>query len=466
MSTEFDVIIIGGGPSGAICGTMLARSGHRVLLLEQEKFPRFHIGESLTTYATDAFKTLGVYEELDEINYVKKRGLEFVLPDKSKKIFFAERWRHDPNTVPWIFQMPRAKLDNILLRNAERNGVTVREQHRVKEVLFAEDRAVGVSYQALNPRPSNGEWQQAYARWIIDCSGQNGVLNRQLKNNVFDDILLDDKIAIYSHWRGDINIVNDEDELNFKLCVHPNLRDWCWYIPLAKDLVSLGVVIDKYSVKNRQQNLESLFYEYAGEIPFIGDFLKNPTLARVEKFRGIKDFSYRSRQYHGKGWALAGDSAGFLDPIFSTGLQISFSSSFKLVEILDGILKEKVDYEALEAYETAVDRVYRLNSVLVYRFYACGIDFEKMESAKYTLMNTRWASLSHFLRFLRIGIKVIVHPKTQRRSWAREVLFGDVKPGNLIADLFLVLADNYETLNKEQLEKTTARTHFVDERPS
>ena len=463
MNTEFDVIIIGGGPSGAICGTMLARSGHLVLLLEQEKFPRFHIGESLTTYATDAFKTLGVYEELDEINYVKKRGLEFVLPDKSKKIFFAERWRHDPNTIPWIFQMPRAKLDNVLLRNAERNGVTVREQHRVKEVLFVEDKAVGVSYRDLNPVTGNGELQHAYAPWTIDCSGQSGVLNKQLQNNVFDDILLDDKIAIYSHWQGNINIVNDENELNFKLCVHPNLRDWCWYIPLDKNLVSLGVVIDRYSVKNRQQDLESLFYEYAREIPFISSFLNNSTLERVEKFRGIKDFSYRSRQYYGKGWALAGDSAGFLDPIFSTGLQISFSTSFKLVELLDEMLKrKKMDYEALEAYETAVDRVYRLNSVLVYRFYACGIDFEKMESAKYTLINTKWASLGHLWRFLRIGIKVIAHPKTQRRSWAREVLFGDVKAGNLVAELFLVLADNYEALNKEALDKAATRTNFLD----
>src|SRR5437899_3150376 len=136
MSPDYDVIVIGGGPSGSTCSTLLAQRGRKVLLLEREKFPRFHIGESLTLFAPEAFRKLGVYEELAAVNYVRKRGLEFVLPDKSRKVYFADPSEHEPGLPTWTFQMARAKLDEALLRNAERTGVAVRERHSVAQVLF------------------------------------------------------------------------------------------------------------------------------------------------------------------------------------------------------------------------------------------------------------------------------------------------------------------------------------------
>src|SRR5438309_4064906 len=154
IQEKFDVIVIGGGPSGSTSSALLSRKGHNVLLLERERFPRFHIGESLTLFAPQAFRELGVYEELAAINCVKKRGLEFVLPDKSKKLFFADRSGRQLGQQTWTFQMARSKLDQVLLRNAERAGVKVREQHQVIEVLFVGDRATGVSYKDLRQGPT------------------------------------------------------------------------------------------------------------------------------------------------------------------------------------------------------------------------------------------------------------------------------------------------------------------------
>jgi len=462
VTPEYDVIIIGGGPSGSTCATLLAQRGRKVVIIEREKFPRFHIGESLTLFAPRAFRKLGVYEELAAANYVRKRGLEFILPDKSKKIYFAERWKHEPHLPTWTFQMARSKLDQILLRNAERHGAIVCEQHAVHEVLFDGDRAVGVTYRPLGEGPSV-EPRSVYARWIIDCSGQSGVINRQLKNNCVNDLLLDDKISIFSHWTGDFDIVNSEDELNFKLCVHENRKDWFWWFPIDRNLVSMGVVIDRHSVKNREGDLEQLFFRYAADTPFIRDFVTKRNLIRTEKFRSVKDFSYRSKRYYGNGWVLTGDSAGFLDPIFSTGLQIAFNTAFRVVEILDKVLDSQVNASAEWAeYSATVDRLYRLNSTLVYRFYEAGIDFEKVGSAWYLLTRTKWATPAFLIRFLWHGAKVIMHPPSVIRSWARDVLFGNIQPGNRIADVFLVLAENYDALRQLRLADQKVREHFVE----
>lgn len=459
MKDRYDVIVIGGGPGGSTCATMLTRAGYDVLLLERDTFPRFHIGESLTAFAADAFKTLGVYEELKSINYVRKKGIEFVLPDKRKKVYFPEQLRNEPNEIPWSFQMPRSTLDTVLLRNAERNGVTVREQHPVTQVLFEGSKAVGVEYRD-HSEESTRDAKKAFARWIVDASGQNGAINRQLKNNCINDPLLDDKIAVFSHWAGDINIVNSDEHMNFKLCVHPNRTDWAWFLPVGKDLVSIGIVIDRRSVKERGKSLQELFEEHAAQIPDIAEFMQNPTLEQVEKMRGVKDFSYRARQYYGDGWALTGDSAGFIDPIFSTGLQITFNSAFKLADALDKVMQhpEKGDL-LLTDYAEDLNRFFRINAMLVYRFYECGIDPDKAASP---MTRIEWAGAKHMWRCGVAVSKLIPHRRNKLEVWAREVLFGNIQPGNKIADLFLVMAENYEELLAKKKKQGSPRLQFND----
>lgn len=467
MDERFDVVIIGGGPAGATCGTRLVQRGRKVLILERHKFPRFHIGESITAFGFTVFKDLGVYDELKALNYVKKKGLEFVMHEKTRKIYFLADQANEPGEKPWAFQMARGKLDKTLLDNARRHGVDVREEHLVKRVLFEGDRAVGVEYKDLTSDDPDRA-HRVYGRWIIDASGQGAVLNHQFKDNWYPDPLLEQKMAVFCHWQGDIEVENTDHELNFKLCVHQNRRDWAWYIPIDRDILSLGVVLSQQTVREetRTKSLEQIFYDYARDIPYISDILKNKSLKTIEKFRCVKDYSYRSKRYFGNGWTIVGDSAGFIDPVFSTGLQVAFNSAYALIDPLDAILSqpdEKLDLSPLKGYDRALDRYYRVNSMLVYIFYLCRLDHEYFRSASYLWKNLQWAGLSDRLAFIWHGLRYLMADKDTRLRWGIQVLFGNPAETNVVADLYMALSHNYDKVFSQKIRSARqGSTTFIE----
>ncbi|HZF12134.1 MAG TPA: NAD(P)/FAD-dependent oxidoreductase [Thermoanaerobaculia bacterium] len=458
----YDVVIIGGGPAGATCGIQLARRGRKVLILERSKFPRFHIGESITAFGFTAFKELGVFDELDAMNEVKKRGLEFVLPDTTFKIFFIPERPEEP--TPWAFQMARGKLDKVLLDAARRQGVEVREEHLVKRVLFEGDRAVGVEYRD-GSNGSSDELRQVRAKWILDASGQGAVLNHQFKNNWYSDPLLENKMAIFSHWRGDITVPSTEDEINFKLCVHENRRDWAWYIPIAKDTLSLGVVLSQQTVKKESQtkSLEEIFDTYARDIPVISDLVQNPVLKPVEKFRVVKDYSYRSKRYYGNGWTIVGDSAGFIDPIFSTGLQVAFNSAFALIDPLNELLdQEEPKTKLLAGYQRKLDRYYRVNSMLVYLFYLSQLDYRNVYSPGYLWKHVEWAGWTDRLVCAWHGLRFLTTRRPVRRRWSNQLLFGNPTRGNVLGDLAMALSRNYDKVFSKRTPRAAREEPLVE----
>jgi clorobiocin biosynthesis protein Clo-hal len=447
MKEKYDVIIIGGGPAGSTVGTLLSQKGYDVLLLERHKFPRFHIGESITAFGFHAFKALGVYDELKAMNYVQKKGLEFVMREGNKKVYFPSDLINEPGEKPWAFQMQRAKLDEVLLNNAKRKGVTVLEERLVKQVLFDGDRAVGVEFRDLTPGSSD-DVQRVSARWIVDASGQGSILNRQLEDNWADDPLLEKKFAVYSHFKG-VNIVNSDDELNFKLCVHDNRRDWAWWLPIEKDVVSLGVVLSQETVKNesKTKDLEAIFYKYAADIPHVDKLLQDPNVRRIEKFRCGRDYSYRAKRFYGPGWALVGDSGGFIDPIFSTGMQIAFNSAFTLAEHLDTALKsEPADARPLAAYQKKYDQFYRFNSMLVYLFYLAKLDYRNLNDGRFLWKNLEWNGVWDRLKFLYYGQVILRSNPKKVAKWGEQVLFGNPGDDNLLAKFLLMLSNNYEKI--------------------
>ncbi len=452
MDEHHDVIVIGGGPAGSTCATLLARQGRKVLLLERHRFPRFHIGESITAFGFEAFKALGVYDELKKVNYVKKKGLEFVLRDDSFRAFFFTETPNEPDELPWAFQMRRADLDKILLDNTRRSGADVREEHMVKQVLFDGDRAIGVEYKDLTPGSSD-ETHRAYGRWIIDATGLAGLLNRQLKDNWYNDPLLEKKIAVYSHWTGDFEITNTDQDLNFKLCVHDNRRDWAWFLPVDRHVVSLGVVLSQETLKQEVQtrSLEEIFHDYAKGIPYIDEFLAKHQLTTTERFRCTKDYSFRCKRFYGKGWALVGDSGGFIDPIFSTGMQIAFNSSFALVECLEKVLDlPEPDYSLLDAYGKRFDNFYRFNSMLVYMYYLVRLNPRLLLNPYYLWGHLAWGGLKYRMLFLWYFLRVnLVRPK-KVSIWAEQVLFGNPGPENILARLFLMLSYNYDAVHRQR----------------
>lgn len=461
MESTHDVIVIGGGPAGSTLSTLLAREGHDVLLLEKEKFPRFHIGESITAFGFQVFKKLGVYEKLKQINYVKKKGLEFVMRDKNLEMFFYTEEPNEPDELPWAFQMARADLDQVMLDNARENGVDVREEHLVKRVLFDGDRAYGVEYKDHSQGASD-ELHRAEARWIVDASGQAAIINRQLRDNWSDDPLLEKKYAVYSHWKGDFEITNTDRDLNFKLCVHDNQRDWAWFLPIDRDVVSLGVVLSQETLREQSKDLsmEEIFDRFAEKTPYIDTFMKEHRLERVEKFRCARDYSYRSRRFYGDGWALTGDSGGFIDPVFSTGLLIACNSAVDLAESLNEVLARPADaprdLAPLEAYQKHVERHFRINSMLVYLFYLCELDHQKLGNLGYLWKNIEWAGWWYKLRFLRHIPRIVTKPQPTLRKWGEQLLFGNPDPDNVFADIFMVLAENYDTLHEKRARRRPA----------
>jgi flavin-dependent dehydrogenase len=464
VEKRFDVVIIGGGPSGTTCGVRLARRGRKVLILERSKFPRFHIGESITAFGFTVFDDLGVFSEVQEINQVKKKGLEFVMHDKTHRIYFGGP---DPKTGerPFTFQMARHKLDQVLLENARKQGVTVCEEHLVKRVLFEGGRAVGVEYKDLASSDPDTV-HRIYAKWIIDASGQGAVLNRQLKDNWYPDPLLDRKMAIFCHWKGDIEVTNTDEDINFKLCVHKNRRDWAWYIPIAKDTLSLGIVLSQETLKQEMQTkgLAEIFYSYAKDIPYISELLENPTLKEIEKFRCVKDYSYRSKRYCGNGWAICGDSAGFIDPVFSTGLQVAFNSAYALTDSLDPLLdQENPDLSRLEGYNRALDRYYRVSSMLVYLYYLAELDERQYRSGMYLWKHIQWASVWDRLAFVWHGLRYLRADRKTRSRWGAQVLFGNPENGNVVADLYMAISRNYDKLVQDKVRDVSQGSPLFEE---
>ena len=461
MTDIFDVIIIGGGPAGSTVGAKLAQRGRRVLLLEREKFPRFHIGESITAFGFTVFKELGVFDELDAVNEVRKTGLEFVLHDRNLPVYFLRKDPRQPR--PWAFQMPRAKLDKVLLDAARRHGVDVREEHLVKSVLFRGERAIGVEYKDYSHGPSE-ETRRAYASWIVDASGQGAMINRQLRNNWYDDPLLQHKMAVFSHWRGDIEVDNSDEQLNFKLCVHRNRRDWAWYIPVGRDTLSLGVVLSQKTVREdlRTKTPEQIFHDCARDIAFIGDILKNPTLHTVERFRVVRDYSYRSRRYYGDHWVIVGDSAGFIDPIFSTGLQVAFNSAYALIDPLGTLLDdESADNRLLETYHRNLDRSYRINSMLVYLFYLCQLDWRNYNT-RYLWKNIQWAGWGDRLLCAQRMARFLAARREQRIEWTSQILFGNPGQENPLGKLAMALSHNYDKVFTERTPRSPRQAQPVE----
>jgi flavin-dependent dehydrogenase len=306
----YDVAIIGGGPAGSVAGATLARDGRRVVILEKEKFPRFRVGESLLPASSDTFERIGVKEKLDRAGFLIKHGGEISSACGTASGVYLFRNSLNPRWKT-SYQVDRSKFDQVLLDHAQECGCEVRYEVSVDGCVFEPEEVVLTCNQDHN--------ETLRANYLIDCSGRNAVLANHLQLKEPYPHLR--KFSVFAYFQGPPLPTDPNASLTRMI-----RADDCWYwvIPMAGGKWSVGVVMDHERFRSLHLSPEQAFEECVRKQPQVYD-----RIAEAKRFtpvRATADFSYRTRKMFGDRWLVAGDAAGFIDPVFSSGVHIAVYS--------------------------------------------------------------------------------------------------------------------------------------------
>jgi flavin-dependent dehydrogenase len=352
---SYDVIVIGGGPAGSTTSTLIAQRGYKVGLFEREKFPRFHIGESLIPETYWVLKRLNMLPKMHRSHFVKKHSVQFVnASGKLSAPFYF--WDNKPHECSQTWQVVRSEFDQMMLDNAREHGVDAHEGVHVLEVLFDGERATGVRI-----KEADGTRRDVHASVVVDASGQAALLQNRFKLRLWDPVL--NKGAIWTYWEGAYRD-SGRDEGATMVLQTADKHGWFWYIPLHDNIVSVGVVAPfDYLFKNRPGTHEETYQQEVEACAAVKQRVAHAK--RVTGYFVTRDYSYRSKEVAGDGWVLVGDAFGFLDPLYSSGVLLALKSGELAADaICDGLDKGDTSAAQLgqwgEAFNLGVDRMRRL----------------------------------------------------------------------------------------------------------
>jgi len=371
---ECDVLVVGGGPAGSTIAALLAQQGRHVVVLEKDRFPRFHIGESLLPLNLPIFERLGVADEVERIG-VYKPGAEVISDEHAQATTF--RFAHNPYlSVSHSYHVRRADFDKLLLDNSRRLGATVLEGIRVTEVDLGADGCSRVT--AVGPDGAPAAW---FPRFLVDASGRDTLLLRRLGLKRADK--RNNTAAVFGHFR---NVPRRDGNAEGMITMHLFRHGWFWMIPLPDDVMSVGVVGTRSFFRTRREDLDGFFARAVAASPSVAERMINAE--PIGPLVATGNYSYASRRYGGNGYILIGDAAAFIDPLFSSGVMMAMSSAAFGAEVVDAWLdNKKSSRQLMRDYERRVQRGLASLSWLIYRINTPVL--RDIFMASFDLFNTR-----------------------------------------------------------------------------
>ncbi|HXS73812.1 MAG TPA: NAD(P)/FAD-dependent oxidoreductase [Rhodanobacteraceae bacterium] len=355
-STDFDcdVLVIGGGPGGSTISALLAQRGWRVMMLERDRHPRFHIGESLLPANLPIFEEIGALEKLRAIGRLKL-GADFPRDDGSYYTFRFDRALG--GTPHYSFHVLREELDRMLFEHAREQGVDAHEGAKVERVDFNDD---GLIAQVND----NGAQRDVRARYLVDASGRDTFLGKQFK--LVKRSKQHQSAAVFAHYRG--VAYNQGDDQGNIISVYRFQHGWAWFIPLPSGEMSIGCVCKPEYLKTRRGADNCAFL--AQTLAMIPNAQARLAHAQpVSEVRVTGNYSYACARMCGRRWIMIGDAWAFLDPIFSSGVFLAMHSAKHALEVVDGALRDPAREPALQrAFAKRLRAGYTRFAWFIYRF--------------------------------------------------------------------------------------------------
>ncbi len=365
---SIDVLIIGAGPAGCSAAALLAEQGHRVLVLEREKFPRYHIGESLLPFTFYPLQRLGLVEKMRQSAFVKKYSVQFVSPSgkASQPFYFSTRYEMD---VAQTWQVLRSEFDQMLMENARDKGAEIREETTVRELLWQEQRVIGARCLTRS-----GQSEDLFAPMTLDCSGRESFAAVRQNWRVREPML--NKVAVWTYYQGakrDAGL-----DAGATTVAYVPEKGWFWYIPQHRDMISVGVVAEgKYLTRDGVKEPEAIFRREIEQNLWIRDHLACGR--QTGSYYLTSEYSFRSKYSAADGLLLAGDAFGFLDPVFSSGVMLALKSGAMAADAIhEALLARDFSAERFVPYSTYLRDGLENMRKLVYVFYDPQFSFREL----------------------------------------------------------------------------------------
>ena len=371
ISNSYDCVVMGAGPAGCTTAALVAEAGLRTLLVERDKMPRFHVGESLMPETYWTFQRLGILDKLEEIGFTRKNGVQFVnAQDKESQPFFFEE--HDDRECAVTWHVQRADFDQMLYENAHKRGATTIDETRVSDVELKNQPPHLVTIKL-----PDGKEKTISTKIVVDATGQQSLLaNRNKLKTVNPDLK---KAAIWGYFEN--ALVNGGGKPEVTCILHTKSQEaWFWYIPLSDQTVSVGLVGDNDFILKRGNSPAKTFRE---------EYLNCPGLQRrlrdadpKGKFHVAKEFSYTTSEHSGPGWVLIGDAFGFIDPIYSSGVYLALKSGEMAAgNIIDAFYRNDLSGETLGRWTGEFEEGVKWIRKLVHAFYTKEFSFGEFMKA-------------------------------------------------------------------------------------